>query len=216
MEIEIARHNMIEQQIRTWEVFDQNILDTIQALPREDFMPTEFRQLALADTCIPLAHGQQTMAPKTEARMLQSLDLKPADKVLEIGTGSGYVTALLGKLCREVISLDIFPDFTENAESRLRQHGINNVQLINKDGISGYREQAPYDAIVITGSISKMIDDFRLQLAEGGRLFVIIGISPVMEATLFTRSSDVYSRTVLYETDAPALIGAESTPAFEV
>jgi len=200
-----------------FESIKQNILDTIQDLPREDFMPSAYRQLALADTQIPLAHGQQTMAPKTEARMLQSMDLKSTDKVLEIGTGSGYVTALLGRLSREVISLDIFPDFTENAETRLRQHGINNVQLINADGISGYREQAPYDAIVITGSISEMNNDFKMQLAEGGRLFVIIGNSPVMEATLFTRrTTDVYTRTVLFETDLPALIGAESTPAFEI
>ena len=217
MDFEIARQNMIEQQIRTWEVFDQNVLDAIQSLPREEFVPAAFRELALADTFIPLAHGQQTMTPKAEARMLQSLDLKSGDRALEIGTGCGYVTALLGRLCHEVTSVDVFADFTDSAMARLRQFGIGNVECLNLDGIKGHETGAPYDVIAVTGSVPEMINAYKSQLADGGRLFIIIGRSPVMEATLFVRQpGGNFSRTVLFETDIPALIGAEVTPAFEV
>ncbi len=217
MDFEAARYNMIEQQIRTWEVFDQNVLDAVQGLPREDFMPSQYRDLALADTRIPLGHGQQTMTPKTEARMLQALDLRADDRVLEIGTGSAYVTALLGRLCREVISLDVFADFTGAAREKLKQHDIGNVELLTSDGLNGYAPAAPYDVIVVTGSIPQMQNQYKQQLANDGRLFVVIGRSPVMEATLFTRrSKDTCTRDVLYETDLPALVGAEQPPAFEI
>lgn len=215
VDFEIARHNMLEQQIRTWEVFDQKILGAIGSLHREDFMPDEYRDLALADTPIPLAHGQVTMTPRTEARMLQSLDLTTTDKVLEIGTGSGYVSALLAVLCGSVISLDIFEEFTTGAGARAIRHGIRNLEFICDDGVNGYAYRAPYDVIVMTGSIPEITPALREQLSEGGRLFAVVGRSPVMEATVVTRQSgNIFTTTGIFETELPPLIGVNDRPEF--
>lgn len=217
MDFDIARHNMIEQQIRTWEVFDQKVLDIMEGLHREDFMPAEYREVALADTPIPLAHNQVTMTPKEEARLLQALELSPGDRVLEIGTGSAWVSALLGRLCQSVISLDLFQDFIDDAKPKVRKAGIDNIEFICADGLSGFAEGGPYDAIVITGSMPRLQPEFIAQLNDGGRLFVTVGQSPVMEATLLTRqAADVVSSTVLYETDLPPLIGVDSTAEFVI
>lgn len=215
MNFETARINMIEQQIRPWEVLDQTVLDHIAEIHREDFVPARLQQLALADVSLPLAHGQVTMTPKVEARVLQSLALKKTDKVLEIGTGCGYLTALLGKSAASVISVDIFPDFTREAMDKLARYHINNVTLESGDAIKGWDSHAPYDAIVVTGSVPSLPPCFQEQLAINGRLFVIVGQSPVMEAMLITRSGQQdWTSEVLFETDLPPLIGAANNNEF--
>jgi protein-L-isoaspartate(D-aspartate) O-methyltransferase len=215
MDFEQARFNMIEQQIRTWEVLDQQVLDLLGKVHREDFVPAAYRKLALADVNIPLAHDQVTMTPKVEARLLQALNLTADDKVLEIGTGCGYLTALLATRAKQVVSIDIFPDFTESAAIRLAQHGIQNVTLQTADAINGLPSEGPYSAIAVTGSLPVPNSQLEQQLTVGGRMFVIIGQSPVMSAMLVTRTgASQWSREPLFETDLPALIGAAAPEQF--
>lgn len=215
MDFEQARFNMIEQQIRTWEVLDQQVLDLLGQVHREEFVPAAYRKLALADVNIPLAHNQITMTPKVEARLLQALNLTVDDKVLEIGTGCGYLTALLATRAKQVTSVDIFSDFTESAASRLAQHGIHNVNLQTGDAINGWPAEGPYTAIAVTGSLPVANSKLEEQLAVGGRMFVIIGQSPVMSALLVTRTgAGQWTREPLFETDLPALIGAETPEKF--
>ncbi|MEJ2760005.1 MAG: protein-L-isoaspartate O-methyltransferase [Gammaproteobacteria bacterium] len=216
MNYEQARMNMIEQQIRTWEVLDQGVLDLITEVHREDFIPDPYKPLALADMNIPLNHGEVTMTPKMEARIIQSLDIRREDKILEIGTGCGYFTALLAHSGKIVYSIDIYEDFTRYAGNLLARHHIDNVQLYTGDGLSGWPEHAPYDVIAVTGSIPVYTPCFEQQLAVGGRLFVIVGESPIMEACLVTRvGQDEWSRESLFETDLPPLVGAHKATTFE-
>jgi protein-L-isoaspartate(D-aspartate) O-methyltransferase len=232
IDFEQARLNMIEQQIRTWEVLDQSVLDLLYEVHREDFVPENYRQLALADTNIPLANGQVMMTPKLEARLLQAVKLQDSDRVLEIGTGSAYLTALLAKRVKHVDSIDIFSDFTREANSKLERYQLDNVKLHSGDALSTRENQATYDVIVVTGSVSSLtpsIQDAKLdvkagvkpatfieQLAVNGRLFVIVGNSPAMEARLIKRIDDKsWSTEVLFETDLPALIGAEESAPFQ-
>ncbi len=215
MDFEQARHNMVEQQIRTWEVLDLAVLELFETIRREDFVPPAFRSLALADINIPLAHAQVTMTPKVEARLLQSLAIQRTDRVLEIGTGSGFLTALLGCCAAEVHSVDIFPEFTTAAPAKLGRYGIGNVHLYTGDGALGWPQAGPYDAMVITGSVPVLPDAYAGQLTQGGRLFVIVGQSPVMEAQLITRApGGGFSREVLFETDLPPLLGLPAPSAF--
>ena len=216
MNYEQARNNMIEQQIRTWEVLDQGVLDLLTDLHREDFMPDPYKTVALADMNIPLNHGEVTMTPKMEARVIQSLDIHKDDKILEIGTGCGYFTGLLALSGNIVYSVDIYEDFTHRAGELLAQHQINNVQLYTGDGLPGWPQHAPYDVIAVTGSIPAYTPVFEQQLAIGGRLFVIVGESPIMEACLITRvGQDEWSMESLFETDLPPLVGAQKTSTFE-
>lgn len=215
MNIEQARFNMIEQQIRTWEVLDQGVLDLLTQVPREEFVPPAFRKLAFADMNVPLAHGQVMMQPKLEARLVQSLDLQPQDTVLEIGTGSGYLTALLAKRARHVYSVDLYADFSAEARPKLSTHGIGNVTLETGDAAQGWAQHGPYDAIAVTGSLPLFSEAFQRQLKTGGRLFMIVGSSPAMEALLITRlGKEQWLRESLFETDIPALINAPQPPAF--
>lgn len=217
MNFEQARFNMIEQQIRTWEVLDQTVLDLISEIHREDFVPVEYRQLALADIQIPLAHKQVTMTPKVEARLLQVLNIQKTDKILEVGTGCAYLTALLARTGQHVISVDIYPEFTGEAKTKLARHGIHNVTLETGDAIKGWAQHAPYDVIVVTGSLPVLGTCFQEQLITGGRLFVIIGTSPVMEALLITRiGKNEWSTESLFETDIPALTGAALPQEFKL
>lgn len=207
--LEQARFNMIEQQIRPWEVLDQTVLDTIAAVPREAFVPEKYRNLAFSDLNVPLPHGECMMSPKLEARMLQALAVQPAESVLEIGTGSGYVTALLASLARHVFSVDIHNDFLDSAAQKLRAHHLVNVQLEEGDAAQGWPSHAPYDVIAVTGSLPMLPEYFQQSLKIGGRLFVIVGDSPVMEAMLITRLSDSeFQREGLFETDLPPLRNA--------
>jgi len=216
MNFDLARSNMIEQQIRPWDVPDQSVLELISELHREDFVPDEYRRLALSDTRIPLAHGQVTMTPKVEARLLQALEIKPEDKILEIGTGCAYLTALLAKSGHHVLSIDIHPEFTVQAESKLQQHDIHNVTLESGDAVHGWQQSSPYDVIVFTGSVPFLEESIQQQLQPGGRMFVITGQSPVMEARLIKRiSENDWQNEILFETDLPALEGATQVEAFK-
>lgn len=210
MNVEQARFNMVEQQIRPWEVLDPRILDLIGSMPREEFVPAQYRDLAFADIMMPLGHGQVMLEPKVEARLLQALAIEPSDAVLEIGTGSGYFAALLAKLGKHVYSVDIFPDFAENAQCALVRHGISNVTLETGDAVAGWNRHAPYDVIAITGSLPVLPEVFLHSLKPGGRLVAIVGEAPVMEAVLVTRAGEgaQWARESLFETGVPPLLNA--------
>lgn len=214
-DVDRARFNMIEQQIRPWEVLDQRVLDTIAAVPRERFVPERYRHLAFADLEIPLGHDQFMMAPKVEARMLQSLEIRDDDLILEIGTGSGYVTACLARLGRSVDSVDIFADFTESARAKLEAEGIRNVMLETGDAAHGWNQGQEYDVIAVTGSLPEYVTDFERQLAVGGRLFVVVGEPPVMEAMLVRRvREEEFHRTPVFETCLRPLLHVSRRPRF--
>ncbi len=214
-DVDQARFNMIEQQIRPWEVLDQRVLDTVAAVPREHFVPERFRHLAFADLEIPLGHGQSMMAPKVEARMLQALEIRDDDLILEVGTGSGFVTACLARLGRSVDSVDIFSDFTEAARGRLDAEGVRNVMLETGDAAHGWNQGQAYDVIAVTGSIPEYVTDFERQLAVGGRLFVVVGEPPVMEAMLVRRvREEEFRRAPIFETCLDPLLHAEMRPRF--
>lgn len=214
MNLEQARFNMVEQQIRTWDVLDPRILELVGHAPREDYVPVQFRQLAFADMNLPLAHGQVMMQPKTEARVLQELEINPSDRILEIGTGSGYLTSLLASLGKHVHSVDIFPDFSRDALEKLARHGHKNVTLEVGDAAGGWDRHAPYDVIVLTGSVPMLPEAFKASLAPRGRLFAIVGRSPVMEALLIRKVDNGYSEASLFETDLPALVNARAPATF--
>ncbi|MEW5893864.1 MAG: protein-L-isoaspartate O-methyltransferase [Pseudomonadota bacterium] len=215
MELERARHNMIEQQIRPWEVLDQHILDLLGRVRREDFVPEAYQTLAFADIEIPLGHGEAMWPPKIEARVLQSLDVQPGDRVLEVGTGSGYLTALLASLASEVVSVEIEPELKASAEQKLAAHGFSNIRLELGDGARGWERGAPYDVIVLTGSTPVLPDALLRQLKLGGRLFAVVGEPPVMQARLITRTGEAAWRTdVLFETVIKALRNASQPERF--
>ena len=215
MDFQQARFNMVEQQIRTWEVLDQDVLDALLEVPREQFVPESYRQLAFSDISIPLGLGQAMMPPKVEARMLQALNVGPKDRVLEIGTGSAYVTALLAHFAHSVVSVELHAEFTDAAAKRLLAMGVTNVALITADGLGGYPAQAPYDVIAVTGSFPQRQPAIEAQLAIGGRLFMVVGTGHVMEALLVSRTGpDAYTVEALFETELAPLVGAESKPRF--
>ena len=215
MDFETARFNMVEQQIRPWEVLDQNVLDACLAVPREAFAPKQYQNLAYSDTMVEIGHGQFMMAPKIEARLLQALDLRASDRILEIGTGTGYLAALLATLGAHVTSVDLFDDFTARANENLRQNGIKNVKLHVGDALDGWSSATPYDVIAVTGSSPARRKAIEEHLSIGGRMFIIIGAPPVMEAALITRvDEDTWSDEILFETELAPLIGAEPEPEF--
>ena len=201
MDVEQARYNMIESQIRTWEVLDQRVLDTLSLVKREEYVPEKWRPLAFVDTEIPLGQGEVMLAPKLEARMLQELTLKPGDRVLEVGTGSGYMTALLAALVGHVYSVDIRPDLSESARARLADHNVRNVSVEVGDAGRGWARHAPYDAILLTGSVPILPREFEAQLKPQGRLLAVVGDPPVMTAHLMTHIADgAYNDIGLFET----------------
>ena len=210
-----ARHNMIEQQIRPWDVLDQRVLELIADLPRDAFVPPAYLSLAYADINIPLDHGQVMMAPKVEARMVQALNIQTTDTILEIGTGSGYVTALLARSGKQVYSVDIYPDFVEDARRKLADHGIGNVTLETGDAANGWDHHGPYNVIAVTGSMPVLPEALRQGLKIGGRLFVITGEAPVMEARLITRITEQeWIDKALFETVLPPLVNAPRVQRF--
>lgn len=205
---------MLGQQIRAWEVLDDRVLDVLERTPRELFVPSEYRDLAFADTEIPLAHGQQMLAPKIEGRLLQALALTPIDRVLEIGTGSGFLAGCLAQLGKSVRSVDIFPDFVEAARVRLADCGISNVELAVEDAMSAsFAEQ--FDAIAVTASMPALDERFVRLLRPYGRLFAVVGRAPVMEATLVTMRPDgTWTKEGLFETVITPLIHSEQPEPF--
>jgi protein-L-isoaspartate(D-aspartate) O-methyltransferase len=201
LDVERARFNMVEQQIRPWEVLDQRVLDLLLRIRREEYVPARYRALAFADMEIPLGHGETMLAPKIEARMLQELALAAGDRILEVGTGSGYMTALLASLGSHVCSVDIVPEFTQTASAKLTAHGVTNLTLETGDAARGWDRHAPYDAIMVTGSMPVLPDAFLKSLRPGGRLIAVVGEPPVMEAQLITCvAAGAYSTTGLFET----------------
>ncbi|MHB1083933.1 MAG: protein-L-isoaspartate O-methyltransferase family protein [Thiobacillus sp.] len=215
MNIEQARYNMVEQQIRTWDVLNQDVLDLLFKIRREDFVPEAYRALAFVDMEIPLGHGQAMWTPKLEARVIQELAIRPTDRVLEIGTGSGYLTALLAAEAAEVVSVDIVPEFVAAATQKLRAHGFNNVMLHSGDAARDWPDEAGFDVIVLTGSAPLLSDAFRHRLNVGGRLFAMTGEAPVMEAQLITCTALGVTRSiVLFETCVAPLLNAPHPAAF--
>ena len=213
---EQARFNMIEQQIRTWEVLDPVVLDLLKKIPREEFIAPQYLGLAFADLEIPIGHGQLMLSPKMEGRIIQALEIKKTNKVLEIGTGSGYLTALLATLAEQVYSVELVAELSQNAQKRLSQHNIQNVTLEIGDAANGWPAHAPYDVIVFTGSLPVAPDSVQQSLTIGGRMFVVVGEAPVMQATMIQRiSADTFKRDVLFETCLPALVNAPQPERFQ-
>jgi protein-L-isoaspartate(D-aspartate) O-methyltransferase len=219
MNMEQARTNMVEQQIRTWEVLDQEVLDLLYVVPREDFVPEQHRALAFSDLEIPLEQGkgaQRMWQPKLEARVLQELMIKRSDRVLEVGTGSGYLTALMAHRAAHVYSVEIKPALAAFGRSNLERHGSDNVTLESGDAARGWPRHAPYDVIVLTGSTPLLPRGLVDELAAGGRLFAVVGEAPAMSARLVTSAGPGASRSVdLFETVIAPLVNAEHAPRFQ-
>ena len=205
---------MLGQQLRAWEVLDNRILGVIGRTQRERFVPAAYHDLAFADMEIPLAHDQRIMAPKVEGRLLQSLALRPEDAVLEVGTGSGFLTACLAELSDTVLSIDIFPDFTAEAAKKLDRLDFSNVELRTEDAFDMTAAEQ-FDAIAVTGSLPALDDHFIRMLRPGGRLFVIVGGDPVMDVLLITLHDDgSWTRESLFETVVPPLLNASQPVSF--
>ena len=215
MDIEQARFNMIEQQIRPWDVLDVDVLRVIEDTPRELFVPVKHRNLAFSDLEVPLSHGQHMMATKIEARMLQALAIQPDDEILEIGTGSGFVTACLAKLGKHVDTIEYYEDLCHQAEKNLTQQQINNISLDIRDVLSNPFSGKLYDVIAVTASMPAYNNMFEQYLKNKGRLFVIAGKAPVMHAKLL-RCVGEHGKTTtdLFETNLTPLIGIESPGTF--
>jgi protein-L-isoaspartate(D-aspartate) O-methyltransferase len=212
---EIARHNMIENQVRPWEVLDPRVLDVLAAVRREDFVPARFRSVAFADMALPIGHGQVMMKPTVEGRLLQALDVRAEHNVLEIGTGSGFVTACLARLAGTVTSIELHADFAEAARARVAAAGAKNVRIEIADAVTAFDTGERFDAVVVTGAIYSLPDRFRRWVKTNGRLFAIVGESPAMQAMLYTRADDTHWREEsLFETDVPYLTHAEPPRRF--
>ena len=211
-----ARELMVEQQVRPWDVLDARVLEVLSTLPRDAFVPEASRALAYADLQLPLGHGEVMLKPIVEGRALQALALQPGDEVLEIGTGSGWFAACLGRLARAVVSLEIRDDFAVSARARLAAQGIGNVEVEIADALQ-YAPQRQFDAVCVSGAVAAIPGAFAGWLRPGGRLFVVHGQPPAMEAALLTRGAgvnDVHVET-LFETDLPYLAGAAPAPRFD-
>ena len=214
MNFEQARYNMIEQQLRPWKVLDPDVLDVLRVVKREEFVPAAHRRLAFADTEITLGNGAFMFAPKVEAHALQALAMKKHENVLEVGTGSGYMAALLGAHADNVWSVEIDPRLAEAARENLRRAGVSNVNVEVGDGLTGLASHAPYDAVMVSGAVPKVPQVLLDQLKPGGRLFVVEGEAPAMEAALYTRAGDAFHRVALFELDVAPLRTTEPVQSF--
>lgn len=213
MNPESARRQMVHQQLRTWDVFDEDVLGVLGTIARETFVPSAFEHVAYADTEIPLGYGQVMLRPVIEGRLLQALRLETGDEVLEIGTGSGYLTACLAQMCSAVTSIDIHEDFIAAASDKLETAGIENVVLHAMDAAKELPE-GEFDAIAVTGSVPAFDDRFVSRLKPGGRLFLVVGTSPLMNAMLIVRGEGESQQTTLFETDIPPLENFAGRSAF--
>lgn len=215
MDLEKARFNMVEQQIRTWDVLDETVLNLLSRVKREEYVPEVYRAMAFMDIEIPLGQGEAMLSPKVEARLLQELKIKPSDKVLEVGTGSGYMTALLASLAKHVHSVEIVPEFSQAAAQKLAAHDVHNVTLDVGDGACGWAKYAPYDVIVVTGSLPLLSGEFIAQLNPGGRLIAFVGVPPVMEARrIRVIEPGVTDTEDLFETNVRMLVNAPQPQQF--
>ena len=216
MNLEQARANMINQQVRSWEVLDERVLDALREVPREEFVPARHRKLAFSDLRVPLGHDQVMMKPIEQGRMLQSLGLRDGERVLEIGTGSGFITACLARLGGEVTSLEVVEALAEQARSNLDMQDVEGPDLRVADALAADFDRETFDAIVVTASAASVPEKFVEWLKPGGRMFIVRGYSPAMEAVLLTRTeSGRLAEQSLFDTDLPRLIGAEDAPVFE-
>jgi protein-L-isoaspartate(D-aspartate) O-methyltransferase len=214
--LEQARENMLERQIRTWDVLDERVLAAMAAIPRERFVPAGWEALAYADMAIPLPHGQAMMEPKVEARLLQAAMVRPTDRILEIGTGSGYMTALLARLGGSVTSVERIEAFIPTAGEKLQAHGLGNVHLVTGNGRDWLKGPERFDVVVVTGSLPDASLLSGAVLEEDGRLVVVVGQDPVMEAMLFTREGPVgLCRESLFDTWVAPLQDIETRPVFQ-
>jgi protein-L-isoaspartate(D-aspartate) O-methyltransferase len=215
MNIEQARFNMIEQQIRPWDVLDPAVLSLLTVVKREDFVPAAYRSMAFVDTEVPLPGGQCMLAPRVEARMLQELAVHKHERVLEIGAGSGYMAALLAHRAQHVTTLEILPELARMAADNLKRAAIFNASVRHVDGSRGLAADAPFDAIVLSGSVAEVPQGLLTQLKVGGRLIAIVGQQPVMRATLVTRSGEHgFGSVELFDTVAPRLVGFDEPTRF--
>ncbi|MBT8066823.1 MAG: protein-L-isoaspartate O-methyltransferase [Gammaproteobacteria bacterium] len=214
MNIDYARQQMVSQQVRGWNVYDEDVLRVLQEMPREAFAPADYRSMAFADMEIPIGHGQHMMTPTIEGRVLQALGLKGSERVLEVGTGSGFLTACLAQLAKHVTSIDIYDDFLESADARLADAKISNVALQHMNAMESL-PQGEYDAIAVTGSLQSFEPRFVEALAPHGKLFVVVGDGPAMEAKLVERTEQNDWQTVsLFETSLAPLVNGALPPQF--
>ncbi len=215
MNFEQARLNMVENQVRPWEVLDARVLDVISRVRREDFVAPEHRQLAFADLCLPLGHGEVMMKPVVEGRVLQALELLPTDHVLEIGTGSGFLSACLATLSQRVTSIDVRAEFVTAATGRLQAAGIGNVEFVVGEAVDDWQPSGVFDALVVTGAVAELPARWLTWLKPGGRALVVRGQSPAQQATLLTHEgAGRFREEVLFETDLPYLAHAEPPQRF--
>lgn len=215
MQIQTAPINMIKQQLRTREVLNDTILNLFTSIPRQSFVPEAMQNFAYSDMRIPLGNDQYMFTPEEEGVLLQALDLQGHETILEVGTGSGYLTALLSRLGKKIISIDYYEAFTAQAQKKLDAHGIDNVELYTGDASHGWLTQAPYDVVVLTGAIEKIPPTLELQVVPGGKLFAILGQSPIMAGVLalLDHQKQWHSR-LLFETNTPAFIDPLQTKPF--
>ena len=210
-----ARELMVEQQVRPWDVLDARVLDVLATLPRDGFVAEAHRSLAYADLALPIGHGELMMKPVVEGRMLQALDLHPDDDVLEVGTGSGFISACLGRLARRVTSLEIHADLAAAARARLAERGLDgNIDILHADALGWDADGRRFDAVCVTGAVATLPPLFLQWLRPGGRLFVVHGVAPVMEAVLVSTSEGAPRTSSLFETELPYLAGAGPVPRF--
>ncbi len=215
MNFECARFNMVEQQIRPWEVLDRRVLSVLETIRREDFVPVKYRKLAFADLAIPLGAEQVMMRPNIEGRVLQALDLAEDETVLEIGTGSGFLTACLASLAKCVVSVEVFEELHELAKARLEEKRIQNAELFVGDVMQGWQPEQAHDVVVVTGSVPLVPEQFLGWVNPGGRMLVVTGQSPAMEVRLLTRLDVTeWREESLFETDLPRLVNAEEPAEF--
>ncbi|MFK7993837.1 MAG: protein-L-isoaspartate O-methyltransferase [Granulosicoccus sp.] len=218
MDLQLARSNMIEQQVRPWDVLDQRVLDVLAEVPRESFVESKHKGLAYSDFQLPIGHGQHMLKPTLDGRLLQALLLQLTDTVLEIGTGSGYLTACLARLSAHVDSIEIIPELAQTAKARLLDMGVSNASVSQQDASQVWDARDGYDAIAFSGAVPSIPDYYRNKLKNGGRLFAMIGESsrPTMEAVVVTRVSDSeWSKESLFEANVDPLVNFDSvSPSF--
>ena len=218
MDLQQARSNMIEQQVRPWDVLDQRVLDVLAEIPRDAFVDAQHKGVAYSDFPLPIGHGQHMLKPTVEGRLLQALLLEVTDTVLEIGTGTGFMTACLARLSAKVESIEIIPALAESAQARLKERGVSNATVMQQDAAASWDAKDGYDAIAFTGAVPSVPEYYQSKLNVGGRLFAFIGESsqPTMEAVLITRVRDSeWSRESLFETSVDPLVNFDSeSPSF--
>ena len=213
MNSELARQKMVEQQVRVWDVSNQKVLTVLGNVAREEFVPAGCEDVAYADTEIPLPHGQVILRPIIEGRLLQALALKDRDQVLEIGTGTGFLTACLASMCAAVTSIDIHEEIIASASRHLEGAGIGNASLQCMDAMEDLPD-GEFDAIAVSGSVPRIDERFVKALKPGGRLFLVVGESPVMNALLITRDGEQWQKESLFETDIPPLVSTAEESVF--